>query len=233
MRVLGIETATGQGGVAVVGPEGLLAEVTLSVTAGYGERLLPALERILAAAGLSPDQLDGYAISIGPGSFTGLRIGLATVKGLALATGKPLAAVPTLEALAASLPFCAHPVCPLLDARKGEVYCALFALEGAEPVRLLEDTVCPLEVLLPRITRPTVFIGDALASYGEALRRRLGEKALFPPPGRGGASPAVVAARGRARLLRGEAEDVDRLVPRYLRLAEAELALKARRAGRP
>ena len=233
MRVLGIETATGQGGVAVVGPEGLLAEVTLSVTAGYGERLLPALERILAEAGLSPDQLDGYAISIGPGSFTGLRIGLATVKGLALATGKPLAAVPTLEALAATLPFCPHPVCPLLDARKGEVYCALFALEGAEPVRLLEDSVCSLEALLPRITRPTVFIGDGLGPYGDVLRRRLREKALFPPPGHAGASPAVVAARGRARLLRGEVEDVDRLVPRYLRLSEAEMMLRARRGGRP
>lgn len=229
MRVLGVETATGQGGVAVVGPEGLLAEVTLSVTAGYAERLLPALEQLLAVADIRPETLDGYAISIGPGSFTGLRIGLATVKGLALATGKPLAAVPTLEALAATLPFCAHPVCPILDARKGGVYCALFALEGAEAVRLMEDTVCSLDALLPKITRPTVFIGDALASYGEALRRRLRGNALFPPPGRAGASPAVVAALGRARLLKGEAEDVDRLVPRYLRLAEAEITLKARR----
>lgn len=233
MRVLGVETATGQGGVAIVGPEGVLAEVTLSVTAGYGERLLPALDRLLAVADLSPEQVDGYAISIGPGSFTGLRIGLATVKGLALATGKPLAAVPTLEALAAILPFCPHPVCPLLDARKGEIYWALFALEEGEPVRLLEDAVCPLEVLLPKITRPTVFVGDGVAAYGDALRLRLRGRALFPPPGRAGASPAVVAARGRARLLRGEAEDVDRLVPRYLRLAEAELKLRARREGRP
>lgn len=233
MRILGVETATAQGGIAIVGPEGLLAEVTLSASAGYGERLLPALERVLEATGLSLETVDGYAVSIGPGSFTGLRIGLATVKGLALATGKPLAAVPTLEALAATLPFCPHPVCPLLDARKGEVYCALFALEGAEPVRLLEDAVCPLEALLPRISRPTVFVGDGLARYGETLRRRLKEKALFPPPERAGASPAVVAARGRARLLRGEAEDVDRLVPRYLRPTEAEITLRARRGGRP
>lgn len=233
MRVLGVETATAQGGIAIVGPDGLLAEVTLSVTAGYGERLLPALERVLEAAALSPDAVDGYAVSIGPGSFTGLRIGLATVKGLVLATGKPLAAVPTLEALAATFPFCPHPVCPLLDARKNEVYCALFALEGGEPVRLLEDAVCSLEALLPRITRPTVFVGDGLARYGETLRRRLKEKALFPPPGRAGASPAVVAVRGRARLLRGEAEDVDRLVPRYLRAPEAELTLRARKHRRP
>ena len=107
------------------------------------------------------------------------------------------------------------------------------AVAGGARVALLEDTVCPLEALLRKITRPTVFIGDGLARFGEVLRRRLKEKALFLPPGSGGASPAVVAARGRARLLRGEAEDVDRLVPRYLRLAEAELTLKARRGSRP
>src|SRR3990172_1127161 len=120
MYVRGIETSTKTGGAAVVSETGLIAEYTLNVEATYSERLMAAVDRVLADAGLAVSGLDGFAVSVGPGSFTGLRIGLSAVKGLALATGKPVAAVPTLRALAWNLPCSAYPVCPLLDARKNE-----------------------------------------------------------------------------------------------------------------
>ena len=103
-------------------------------------RLMPAIDRVLYDARMTIPEVEGLAVSIGPGSFTGLRIGLSTVKGLALATGKPVVGVPTLHALAWSLPYCRYPVCSILDARKQEVYCALFEYQGSNLVCLMEET---------------------------------------------------------------------------------------------
>ncbi|OLC39098.1 MAG: tRNA (adenosine(37)-N6)-threonylcarbamoyltransferase complex dimerization subunit type 1 TsaB, partial [Candidatus Rokubacteria bacterium 13_1_40CM_4_69_5] len=125
MRVLAVETSTLAGGVALLDGERIRGEYSLDVSATHSERLMPAIDRVLTDAGWTPADLQGLAAAVGPGSFTGLRIGLSAVKGLALALGIPIAAVPTLDAMAASLPFASLPVCPVLDARKGEVYCAL------------------------------------------------------------------------------------------------------------
>ena len=223
MLVLGVETSTMQGGAALVGDDGLCSEYTLNVEATHSERLLPTIERMLCDARLDLNALSGLAVSIGPGSFTGLRIGLSTVKGLAYATGLPVVSVPTLEALASTVSFARAHICPVLDARKQEVYAALFRCERGELVRLMEDSALAPEALCSRIRRPTIFLGDGLAVYGELFRRLLGDRMLVPPaPGRG-ARPAWVAELGRRRLLRGERDPVDVLVPHYLRPSEAEL----------
>lgn len=222
MIVLGIESACFQGGVALVGKEGLIAEYTLNVEATYAERLMPAVDRVLQDARLTIREVEGLAVSIGPGSFTGLRIGLGTVKGVALATGKPVVGVPTLHALAWGLPYCRYPVCPILDARKEEVYTALFEYRGAELVCLMEESVLGPEELVQRIQQPTLFVGDGWRVYGAFLREILGDLAIPPPTSRG-ASPAAVADLGRRRLLQGEQDAAEALVPRYIRPSEAEL----------
>lgn len=226
MLVLGVETSTMQGGAALVGEGGLRSEYTLNVEATHSERLLPTIDRMLGDAGIGLDALSGIAVSIGPGSFTGLRIGLGTVKGLAYATGLPVVGVPTLEALASSIPFARVQVCPVLDARKQEVYAALFRVAGGGLVRIMEDSALEPEALCARVRRPTIFLGDGLAVYGDLFRRLLGDRMLIPPPSSRGARPACVAELGRQRLLRGERDPVDALVPRYLRPSEAELRLK-------
>ncbi len=226
MLVLGIDTSTMQGGVALVGEDGLCSEYTLNVEATHSERLLPAIVRMLQDAGVTLQALSGIAVSIGPGSFTGLRIGLSTVKGLAYATGLPVVGVPTLEALASAIPFARAQVCPVLDARKQEVYAALFRYEGGALVRILEDSALAPEALCAKIRRPTIFLGDGLAVYGDLFRRLLADRMLVPPPSSRGTRPACVAELGRQRLLRGERDPVDALVPRYLRPSEAELRLK-------
>jgi len=223
MLVLGVETSTMQGGAALVGDDGLCSEYTLNVEATHSERLLPTIDRMFRDAGVGLDTLSGLAVSIGPGSFTGLRIGLSTVKGLAYATGLPVVGVPTLEALASSVPFGREQVCPVLDARKQEVYAALFRCERGALVRIMEDTALAPEALCGKIRRPTIFLGDGLAVYGDLFRRLLGDRMLIPPPPSCGARPAYVAELGRQRLLRGERDPVDSLVPRYLRPCEAEL----------
>jgi tRNA threonylcarbamoyladenosine biosynthesis protein TsaB len=229
--VLGIETSSVHGGVALVGTEGLIAEQVLNLEVTYSERLLPAIDRVLADVGLTAAELGGLAVAIGPGSFTGLRIGLSTAKGLAAASGVPLVGVPTLPALAWSLPFCRYPICPILDARKGEVYCALFRWEQASLVQVLEDVAVRPRLLAESITEPTVFVGDGVAAYGDVLTQVLGSRAIFPPPPLRGARPAATAALGRERLMRGERDDPSGLVPRYLRPSEAELKRAAATAG--
>ena len=223
MLVLGVETSTMQGGVALVGPQGLVSEYTLNVAATHSERLLPALDRMLRDAGLTLAGVNGLAVSIGPGSFTGLRIGLSTVKGLVYATGLPVVGVPTLEAMAWSVPYADTPVCPVLDARRQEVYAALFRFTGRRLERLMEDTALAPEALCERIQTPTLFLGDALGAYGELFGHRLGDRLLIPPAASRGARPACVAELGRQRLLRGERDQAASLVPRYLRPSEAEL----------
>jgi tRNA threonylcarbamoyladenosine biosynthesis protein TsaB len=223
MLVLGVETSTMQGGAALVGDDGLCSEYTLNVQATHSERLLPTIERMLHDAGIGLDALSGLAVSIGPGSFTGLRIGLSTVKGLAYATGLPVIGVPTLEVLACTVAFAREQICPVLDARKQEVYAALFRWERSQLVRIMEDTALAPEALCGKIHRSTIFLGDGLAVYGELFRRRLVDRMLVPPPPSRGPRPAWVAELGRQRILRGERDAVDTLVPRYLRPSEAEL----------
>jgi len=223
MLVLGIESSTTQGGVAIVGEDGVLCEAILNVEVTHSERLLPAVDRALGEARISLEVLGGIAVSIGPGSFTGLRIGLSTAKGLAYATGLPLVGVPTLEAMAWTLPAARWQICPVLDARKQEVYAALFRHETDGLRRITEDAALAPEDLCRLIRSPTLFLGDGLATYGALFRERLGDKMLLPPLASRGARPACVAELGRHRLLRGERDLPEALVPYYLRASEAEL----------
>ncbi len=212
-----------QGGVALLSEQGLRSEYLLNVRATHTERLLPLIDRALRDAGMTLSQVEGVAVAVGPGSFTGLRIGLSTAKGLAVAASKPLVGVPTLEAMAWTLPFCAHPICPILDARKGEVYCALFRHEGHRLLRLMDDAALAPDSLVSRIQAPTVFLGDGLTAYGDLLKGRLKDLALFPPFAQRGGRAAAVAELGRLRLVQGHPDDISELAPRYLRPSEAEL----------
>lgn len=223
MLVLGIDTSTTQGGAALLDARGVVSEYTLNVAATHSERLLPAVDRMLHDAGVTLRDLAGLAVAIGPGSFTGLRIGLSTVKGLAYASGLPVVGVPSLEALAWAVPAARWQVCPVLDARKQEVYAAVFRHGRDGLRRLTDDRALAPEALCALIRRPTLFLGDGLGTYGALFRERLGPRFLVPPAASRGSRPACVAELGRARLLAGERDDIDRLVPRYLRPSEAEL----------
>src|SRR5574337_618098 len=223
MLVMGIDTSTMQGGVALLSGQGVVCEYTLNVKATYSERLLPLIDRAVQDAGITLGQVEGLAVAVGPGSFTGLRIGLSTAKGLAVSGDQPVAGVSTLEALAWTLPYCAYQVCPILDARKGELYSALFRYERDRLVRLTDDIAVAPDRLLSSIHEPTVFLGDGAAVYEDLLQSRLKELALFPPLVERGGRAAAVAELGRRRLLCGHRDDLAALTPHYLRPSEAEL----------
>ena len=203
MKVLALESATLSGGAALVDGERLLGEITLDVAVTHSERLMAAVDRLVAECGFSPRDLDGLAVSIGPGSFTGLRVGLATVKGLALALDLPIAPVPTLDALAARLPFAEAAVCPILDARKGEVYLSLYRWDGQEMVRNWDYLALTPEAAAARLEAPVILLGDGIAACRPWLAR-LGDGCRVAPPAQRMPSPAVVAQIGRRMLAAGE-----------------------------
>lgn len=216
MFVLGLETATPHGSVAVVGPAGLLAESTALVPMRHLEWLVPTVEHVLADAGITRGQIEGLAVSRGPGGFTGLRIGIATAAAWARATGIPVTGISTLEALAATT---GAPglVMPVLDAKRGEVAAALFRREDDQHfTRVREDTVLPPEMLGELVPggEPILLLGDGLARWPDVIMRAVPEgrpapSALWTP------RAALVAALGRERLLAGQRDDPYRLAPVY------------------
>ncbi len=220
MRVLAVETSTLAGGAALLDGDRVVGQYLLDVGATHSERLMLAVDRLLGDAGWTPARLEGLAVAVGPGSFTGLRIGISTVKGLALALGIPIAAVPTLDAMAASLPFAALPVCPVLDARKHEVYASRYRWDGRAMRREWEYLALAPAELARRLDEPTVLLGDA-------ARAIVSPHARPAPPTHQAPSAACVGLLGAARLRAGETVAPADLVPIYLRPSEAELKRRA------
>jgi tRNA threonylcarbamoyladenosine biosynthesis protein TsaB len=228
MRILAIDTSTRVGSIAVVEGPLLKAQNILNIRATHNQRLLPGIDRILTDGGWSLDDLDGFAVSLGPGSFTGLRIGLSIVKGLAWATGKPLAGVPSLDALAANVSLVPHKICPILDARKGEIYTAFYR-QGDEgiPQKLSSYMAIKPEDLVALISETTVLLGDGLLSYGDYLKSELGNRLVLAPPHLSVIHASAIAWLGWHRLRSGQFEDVSSCTPLYVRPSEAELHRKS------
>lgn len=228
MKILALESATLAGGAALLDGDRLVGEITLSIALTHSERMMAVVDRLVADCGWSPGDLEGLAVSIGPGSFTGLRVGIATIKGLALALGLPVAPVPTLDALAATLPFADAPVCALLDARKGEVYGSLYRWREREMTREWDYLALAPEEVAARLTAPVIVLGDGVPACRPYLAR-LGTGVREAPPARQLPSPAMVAQLGHAMLAAGHGVAADDVTPMYLRPSEAEL--KARRSA--
>lgn len=205
----------------------------LNVKSTHSERLMPEIDHIMKQSGIELSDIDVFAISIGPGSFTGLRIGLSTVKGFSFATGKPIVAVPTLEALAWNFSYCRYPVCTMLDARKKEVYAALFSWEGQGFVRVLDEMSLKVDRLLEKIKgtkgvgeffdERILFTGEGALLYRDRIVEALKERAIFPSPEKLIPAPANIAAMGIQKALKGEFSEPVSLVPFYIRRSEAEI----------
>lgn len=223
MKILGIDTSTLMGSVGLLDSDKPVAQHSLSIEVTHSERLLDTIDRLFKDTRMTLDAIDGFAISTGPGSFTGLRIGLGTVKGLCMATGKQAVGVSTLQALAANLPFCRYTICPILDARKKEVYTALFKYDkNGSIIRKTEDMTISPELLADQIQEPVVFLGDAVYVYGALLRKRLGDRTFFAPVNCMLPSGLSVAAIGLEKLSKGETMSPIE-VPAYIRKSEAEV----------
>ncbi len=224
MRILAVDTTTPYGSAALVENGRPLAELGVEAPAGHSARLLGWVETLLRARGLDIRDVEGFAVSAGPGSFTGIRIGLSAVKALSAASGRPVAPVSTLDALALKLASSGDGlVCPCLDAKKGEVYAALYAAEDGRFAEIIPAGAYAPDAFLRRLPgdRSVTFIGNGWAAYGAAVESFLGRRAklssrtpfIAPEIGRLGAE-ALAAGRG---------VPAERVEPIYLRRSQAEV----------
>ena len=151
MKILGIDTSTPIGSVALIDGENIVAEHTLNIVQAHSSRLMPAIDNVLKWGNITPDALDGCAVGIGPGSFTGIRIGVATAKSLCYAVDKPIVGVSTLEAIAYNLRWTDGIVCPILDARRSEIYGCTFH-GGVEWQRITDDFCLSIDAFLDELS---------------------------------------------------------------------------------
>jgi tRNA threonylcarbamoyladenosine biosynthesis protein TsaB len=219
MLILALDTATEKGSVALVAENRLLGEFFLNSPGTYLTRLLPAVEALFNATGRRVAELGAIAVSQGPGNFTGLRIGLATAKSLAWALGCPLVPVPTLEVLAAQLPYQPHPVAVLMDAKRQEVYLGLFSCREAQPRSLADPIRVAAAALPPYLLPPLLLTGPGLTAYRESLKGLLSPDLTWAPEEWRYPRASTVARLGRGRLGQGLTVAPEKLTPTYLRAA--------------
>jgi tRNA threonylcarbamoyladenosine biosynthesis protein TsaB len=232
--LLSIESATRVMSVAVLQGETLLAEISTFDERVHSERLLPAVDQLLRIAGLSLDEIEAFAVSIGPGSFTGLRIGLATLKGLAFGSDRMAVAVPTLAGLTVAAAGAAGPVAALLDARREEVYAACLAVPGDIETPLIPEAVFTAEELAAALPHScTVVVGEGAESVAAAAAERAGGGMALLPAALGRTRAFHTGLLGARLLARGEGQRPEALVPHYLRRAEAEVRRTGERFEEP
>ena len=196
--------------------ERLLSAYELLADYPHAVELPDAVKRVLTAAQTDLEHVDAIAVDLGPGSFTGLRIGLAFVKALAFSAKKVVVGVPSLDVLAANAPFSPGLIAPLLDAKQKNVYAALYQMDAGRPVKRSDYFLGPIDQWLPRVTSATLFLGDGCALYRDRIIEQLGDNARFAPTDLWLPRAAALARLARARLAEGNQEDPSRLVPLYL-----------------
>ncbi len=236
MRILAVETATSWQSVAIVDGDVVVARADEEAAGSHARLLVPAIDRLLTSCGMVLTDMAGLAVSIGPGSFTGLRVGLATMLGFRAVTGLPLAAVPTLEAMAWNLRGAEPRLCPLLRARTGEVYWAQYEwLPDGSIKQVQEEQVGAIEAMARSVQGPTLMFGEGWALHKKELCRLLEKSSRETgevPPEAMRPSAVSVGRAGAERLRQGHVAGPG-LSPRYVQRPEAEVMWERRGAVPP
>ncbi len=215
MPILAIETATRQFGVALIEGHHLLASYEVLEEYPHAVELPGAVSRVLKAARLTLKQLEAIVVDVGPGSFTGLRIGVACVKALAFPTNTPLVGVASLEVLAANLPWTAALVCPVLDAKQRNVYASRYRVERGHPMQQGSYFLGPIEQFLEPLEGSCMFLGDGAARYQDRILLHY-PAAQFAQPEYGVPRAVTLARLGSERFHHGQRDDPATLLPMYL-----------------
>ena len=221
-KILGIETSTPVCSVAIACAGRVLVEYTLELGAHHSERLQPMIELALREADLRVGDLDGVGVAAGPGSFTGLRIGMGMAKGLCRGGHLKLACVPTLAGMAFGAGVAGVPVCPMIDARRGDVYAGVYDLVGGMPVSRIAARADAVSNWAMDLPRPAMVVGDGAWAYREVIEDAMGREAYFVNAALGRPSAGAIALLGQARCERGACDDVALAEPVYLRRTQAE-----------
>ncbi|MDO5135387.1 MAG: tRNA (adenosine(37)-N6)-threonylcarbamoyltransferase complex dimerization subunit type 1 TsaB [Eubacteriales bacterium] len=231
MKILALDSSGMVASAAILQEDTLLAEYTVNYKKTHSQTLLPMLDQLVSMTELELASIDAIAVAAGPGSFTGLRIGSATAKGLGLALGKPLVAVPTVEALAYNLYDARGLICPIMDARRSQVYTGIYRFENHRLVTVQDQTalsIGDLTEILERKGEPVIFLGDGVPVYRDVIAGALTVPYSFAPAHLNRQRAAAVAALGGIYFQEGRVQEAKDHAPQYLRASQAERERRAR-----
>jgi len=226
MRILAVDTASRTCSVAVVEDDVVMAEFTVNHRDTHSRFLMEMIDRVLTISRFALMDMDGFAVTTGPGSFTGLRIGLSAVKGMAMGAGRPVAGVGSLEALAFPFAHSDKLLCPLMDARRHEVYTARYRFEGSRLIAQTWPQVTTPEKAVSDIHESCILVGDGAVVYRDRMMDMMGDRAVFAGFSHHQIRASAVAALAMPRFKAGDTEDVSALTPSYIRTSDAEKMLK-------
>ena len=226
MKILGIDTSTKFCNLGLIEDEDILIEYTINgLKKKHSSILVPAIKNLLKTIDLKIEEINGIAVSIGPGSFTGLRIGLCVAKGLCYARSLPLLGIPTLDAMAFPLKEIPYLICPVLESKKDEIYDVVF--RGGVSLQRVMDYKCEdIQSLLVRLSplkEKIIFSGDGIKKYRDIIKEKIGKDALFIDSQLNLTVATSIAFLGLNKLKKGEEDDISTLSPFYLRKSEAEI----------
>ncbi len=225
MKILAVDTSSIVASCALINENKLICEYTLNHKKTHSQKLMPIIKEILVASEILPNEIDVFAASIGPGSFTGLRIGIATINGLAHASNKPVVGVKTIDALAYNIPYFDGIIVPIMDARRNNVYTGIYKQEDNEFNILKEQTVMNIDKLIEILKErkeKIVFNGDGVITYKEKLIDELNVRAIFSPNNLNMPKASSVAEIAMIKAKSGETQSYYDLKPEYLRKSQAE-----------
>ena len=225
MKVLALDSSGLVASVAIVQDDELLGEYTINHKKTHSQTLLPMLDEVAKMIELDMNTIDFIAVSAGPGSFTGLRIGSATAKGLALALDKQIVSVPTIDAMAYNLWGSNEQICPIMDARRNQVYTGLYQFVKEHMNTILPECVLMIDEIVAKVNesgKKTIFLGDGVAVFKEYIEENIKVPYAFAPANNNKQRAPSVAALGMELYKEGKAEDAKDHKPEYLRLSQAE-----------
>lgn len=215
MKILAIETSTKNLGIAIANEYSIIAEYKGDRDLKHSQDLIPNIDPLLKKIGANLKDIDCFAISIGPGSFTGLRVGVSILKGLNLVTDIPIVSVPTLDVIAHNAVNIPTQICVIVDAKKNNLYSSLYKVEDGGIIRLWDYLLISVDELVKKIEGETLFLGDGIPLYGSLIQERLKGARLankeywFP-------DAKIVARLGIKKFKKRELEDPDTLIPMYM-----------------
>lgn len=223
MIILAFDTAMSSLSVGLIKDGGTLFEVIDATGKHHGETLMPAVEYVMRKADIKIEEVDLLAATIGPGSFTGLRVGMSTLKGLACATSLPAVGISTLDALAFNAAHLSIPVCAVLDARKGEIYAALYMPNGkGELNKVVDDRVSEPKGFFESLSGEIYVVGDGAETYKGIIRKTMGDRCIFSAPDMNVIRATSVGVLGLKKFRDGDTLNIRGVAPRYLRGSYAD-----------
>lgn len=235
MKILGLDSSGIVASVAIVEDDVLIAEYTVNYKKTHSQTLLPMLDEIAKMTELDLNSIDAIAVAAGPGSFTGLRIGSATAKGLGLALKKPLIAIPTVEGLAYNLYDISGLICPIMDARRKQVYTGIYRFTDHQ-LKVVEDQMAVhMETVIEKLNQygeAVTFLGDGVPVFHELIAEKMTVPYSFAPAHVNKQRAAAVAALGEIYYRQGKTETAMEHVPDYLRVSQAERERAEREAAK-